>query len=394
MSDEFTASTRTASADLPSLETMMRIRPTSRHWRAASAASLTALAVLAAGCGSGDSGAGTSGGAAAETSGEKPFIALSNGFIGNGWRQTMIAKFEAAAGQAQADGLISKYKVVNAPGENSATEQVAQIKSLLLQKPDALLIDPASPTALKPVIQQACSAGVTVVVFDSAIESECAYVLQNSFVDWATYAAKPLLEGIGGKGNVIVSRGVVGSQPEAEMLETTKKILGEYPGVKTVATVNGMCDGATAQKAVLGVLSSVPKVDGVVGCGDGYGVAQAFATAGKPVPAVTFETNGRALSYWKDNKIDNGSVAVMSDPGQSVAALWQALDLLEKRDIPKHMTFPIVLVEQKDRDAWASVLKPDEYAAWPWTRELFREQVKAVQTGGAPVQPPIPAAAG
>src|SRR5690606_33314693 len=157
----------------------------------------------------------------------KPFIALSNGFIGNGWRQTMIAKFEEAAKQAQADGLIGKYKVVNAPGNNSATEQVAQLKSLLLPKPDALLSNPGSPTALQPVIQQACDAGVKVVVFGSAIDAPCAYILQNSFVDWATYAAKPVLESIGGKGNVIVVRGVVGSQPEAEMYETTKKILAE-----------------------------------------------------------------------------------------------------------------------------------------------------------------------
>ncbi|NUW41989.1 ABC transporter substrate-binding protein [Nonomuraea rhodomycinica] len=369
----------------------MHMRPSRRSWRAAPAA-LATLAVLTAGCGStggSDSAAGT-----AAAGGGKPFIALSNGFIGNGWRQTMIAKFEAAAEQARKDGLIDKYKVVNAPGENSATEQVAQIKSLLLQKPDALLIDPSSPTALKPVIQQACTAGVKVVVFDSAIDAPCAHVLQNSFTDWATQAAKPLLDGIGGKGSVIVSRGVVGSQPEAEMYETTKKILAEHPDVKTVATVTGMCDGATAQKAVLGVLSSVPKVDGVIGCGDGHGVAQAFATAGKPAPAVTFETNGRALNYWKEKKIDNGSVAVMSDPGQSVAALWEALDLLDGRDVPKQLTFPIVLVEQKDLDAWAGALKPDEYAAWPWTRELFRQQVEAVKSGGEPVRPPIPSAAG
>jgi ribose transport system substrate-binding protein len=365
----------------------MRTHLTSRPLRVVAATSLAAVALLASACGSGKATGG-------KATGGKPFIALSNGFIGNGWRQTMIAKFEAAAKQAQTDGLISKYKVVNAPGENSATEQIAQIKSLLLQKPNALLIDPSSPTALKPVIQQACDAGVTVVVFDSAIDAPCAHVLQNSFVDWATYAAKPLLDGIGGKGNVIVSRGVVGSQPEAEMFQTTKDILGKYPDAKTVATVTGMCDGATAQKAVLGVLSSVSTVSGVIGCGDGYGVAQAFTTAGKPVPAVDFETNGRALNYWKDNKINNGSVAVMSDPGQSVAALWEALELLDKHDVPQQMTFPIVLVEQKDRDAWAGVLKPDEYAAWPWTRELFRQQVQAVKSGGKPVQPPIPTAAG
>ncbi|MEO3777556.1 ABC transporter substrate-binding protein [Micromonospora sp. B11E3] len=367
----------------------MRTTPPPRRRRAVLAAALAvALGATATGCGSGDSG-----GAAAGSGGDKPFIALSNGFIGNGWRQTMIAKFEAAATQAQKDGLISKFKVVNAPGENSATEQVAQIKSLLLQKPDALLIDPASPTALKPVIEQACNAGIKVVVFDSAIDAPCAHVLLNSFKDWATAAAQPLIDGIGGKGTVIVSRGVVGSQPEAEMYQTTQDILAKYPDVKVAATVNGLCDGAKAQKAVLGVLSSVPQVDGVIGCGDGYGVAQAFTTANKPIPALTFETNGRALNYWKDSKLDNGSVAVMSDPGQSVAALWEALDLLAGKDVPKELTFPIVLVEQKDLAAWAGALKPDEYAAWPWTQELFRQQVEAVKSGGAPVRPPIPTAA-
>ncbi|CAM5256224.1 ABC transporter substrate-binding protein [Streptomyces hirsutus] len=369
----------------------MRIPSTS--WRRiAAAASLATVTFLTSACGTGTGSNGDAAGSAAK-GGDKPFIALSNGFIGNGWRQTMVAAFEDAAKQAQADGLIGKYKAINAPGDNSATEQIAQIKSLLLQKPDALLIDPSSPTALKPVIQQACNAGVKVVVFDSAIDAPCAHVIQNSFTDWATHAAKPLLEGIGGKGNVIVSRGVVGSQPEAEMHKTTQKILTDYPSVKTAATVTGMCDGATAQKAVLGVLSSVPKVDGVIGCGDGYGVAQAFTSAGKDVPAVTFETNGRALNYWKDKKIDNGSVAVMSDPGQSVAAMWAALDLLDGKKVPKHMTLPIVLVEQKDRDAWASVLKPDQYAAWPWTRDLFRQQVEAAENGGEPVQPPVPTAA-
>jgi ribose transport system substrate-binding protein len=365
----------------------MRFPSMRRLRRPASVAAVAALVALSGSACGGATDASTGSGSA---SGDKPFIALSNGFIGNGWRQTMVSKFEDAAKQAQADGVVGKYKVVNAPGQNSASEQVAQIKSLLLQKPEALLIDPASPTALAPVVQQACNAGVTVVVFDSAINAPCAHVLQNSFVDWATDAAKPLLEGIGGKGNLIVSRGVVGSQPEAEMYATTKKILGGYSGVKTVATVTGMCDGATAQKAVLGVLSSVPTVDGVIGCGDGYGVAQAFATAGKPIPAVDFETNGRALNYWKDNNINNGSVAVMSDPGQSVAAMWEALDLLNGKDVPKHMVFPIVLVQQKDRDAWAKALKPDEYAAWPWTQALFHKQVEAIRSGGAPVQPPVP----
>jgi ribose transport system substrate-binding protein len=367
----------------------MRTPSTARR-RAGLATLAVAAITLTAACGSGPESTGTS----STGNADAPFIALSNSFIGNGWRQTLVAKFEEAAEQAKSDGLISEYKVVNAPGDNSATEQIAQIKSLLLQKPDAILINPASPTALTPVITQACNAGITVVVFDSATEAECATVLQNSFVDWATHTTEPIAEAMGGKGDLIVARGVVGSQPEAEFYETQQEILARYPDINVAATVTGMCDSATAQKAVLGVLSSVSTVDAVSGCGEGLGVAQAFATAGKAIPAVTFETNGQALNYWKDNEVAPGSVAVMTDPGQSVAAMWAALDIIDGKDVPEHMTFPIVLIEEEDRDAWAAALAPDEYAAWPWTRELFREQVEAVKSGGEPVQPPVPSAAG
>ena len=63
-------------------------------------------------------------------------IALSNGFV-NGWRLTLIDKFEEAE-QLKAEGVVTEYSVVNAPGENSATEQASQIRSLMLQNPDVL----------------------------------------------------------------------------------------------------------------------------------------------------------------------------------------------------------------------------------------------------------------
>jgi ribose transport system substrate-binding protein len=38
---------------------------------------------------------------------DKPVIALSNSFLGNSWRQTMVKIFEQTAKQAKAQGLIS-----------------------------------------------------------------------------------------------------------------------------------------------------------------------------------------------------------------------------------------------------------------------------------------------
>jgi ribose transport system substrate-binding protein len=319
-----------------------------------------------------------------------PYVVLSNSFIGNAWRQTMVNQFVAAATDAKEKGLIRGFKVANAPGDNSATEQIGQINSLLLEKPDILLIDPASPSALAPVIKLACESGTTVVAFDSEIDSPCAYTVLNSFTDWAAYSTKSVVGAMGGKGNLVISRGVVGSQPEQAYYGEQQKVLAGYPNVKVVGQVIGLCNSSVAQKAMLGVLSSLPRIDGVAGCGDGLGIAQALQTAGRPIPPLAFEPSGRALRFWADNKVANGSLAIMSDPGLSRAALYTGLQVRAGKDVPHRMIFPIITIHQEQRDAWLKVLSPEQIAAWPWDADLTRQQIHAAATGAPPVQPPLP----
>jgi len=332
----------------------------------------------------------TAAGSLASGPDHKPFIALSNSFIGNGWRQSMVNQFTAAATKAQKAGQISGFKVSNAPGDNSATEQISQIKTLLLQKPDILLIDPASPSALTPVIQQACSIGVKVIIFDSGSSAPCVTIVTNSFPDWATTSTEAVVKAMGGKGNLLISRGVVGSAPEAEYYAAQKKVLTKYPNVKVVGQVTGLCDSATAQKAVLGVLSSLPKIDGVAGCGDGFGIAQAFLTAHRKIPAVTFEPQGRALQFWAKNANGTGSIAIMSDPGQAVAAMYTALEITNGVTVPHTVVFPSVTITEAQRNLWLPHVPVDQFAAWPWTASLVKTQIAADKNGTTAALPPIP----
>lgn len=348
------------------------------------AATTVALAVLLI--------AGISGNAAAQTSSHKPYIVLDNAFIGNGWRQTMVSVFAAAAKQAEAAGLIGKYEVDNAPGNNSATNQIAQIKSIILKKPDALLIDPASGTALDPVIQQACNAGIKVIVFDSPVTgAPCAYQLFNNYFDWGNDSTLPGLKAINYKGNVIVPRGVVGSLPETQFYQAETSDIQKYPDVHVAATVIGYCDTAKTESAILSVLGGLPKIDAVLGGCAGLGADEAFHAAGRPFPVTDFETDGVALKYWKDNNINNGSWAVLTDPGQSIAAMWEAVDILSGKTIPRQLHFPLIMIPQQLRDQWLQVLKPTEFAYWPWTHQLFEQQVQANINKTADVIPGPPA---
>ncbi|MGF3056439.1 substrate-binding domain-containing protein [Microbacterium sp. YY-01] len=334
----------------------------------------TAMAASLVACTAADDN-DTNGGNAA--SADAPSVVLSNAYIGNSWRQSMVNTFETSAKQAQEDGLISSFKVSNAPGENSATDQIAQIKSILLESPDILLINPASPTALSPVIAQACAQDITVVVFDSGVESDCAYVVTNSFPEWAKVATENVVDAMGGEGNLLISRGVVGSDPEAQFFAAQEDVLADFPDINVVGEVKGFCSSAEAQKAVVGVLSSLPEIDGVAGCGDGFGIAQAFQSAGRDIPAVAFEPSGRALRFWAENDVAAGSIAIMSDPGQSVAALFVALAIRDGVDVPQTTVFPSVLILEEDRDTWIDAVGDDEIASWPWTKDLVDTYIQA-----------------
>jgi ribose transport system substrate-binding protein len=370
--------------------------------RIALPALILAVAVALAACGSSSSSSSSSGGAsssqAASTSSGggsakgKYVIALSNSFLGNTWRQTMVRIFENTAKQAQSQGLISGYKVENV-ADNTATEQVAQLKSLILQHVNAILIDAASPDALNPTIQQACSAGITVVVFDSLATAPCAYKLEDSIASYGYQEGHFVGEKMGGKGNVLMVRGVVGSAPEKVIYDNQLKALKAYPAIKIVDTLVGQASNSITQQAVAGALPSLPPVQGVITGGSSLGVVQAFMAAHKPIPVVAFDNSGEALRFWQAQHQKNGytAVSVRTEPGQAAAAFWMALDILQGKKIPNMIyTFPNVVITQADLSKWLAVTPNGAVAAYAWTRAETEQALTANQNHQTAATPPIP----
>ncbi len=347
---------------------------------------LVATALALSGC-AGPGAAGDQNGDGAEPEGLS--VALSNGFV-NGWRLTLIDKFESEAEKLKSTGVVSEYSVVNAPGENSATEQASQIRSLMLQNPDVLMVIPASSTALVPVIEEACSAGINVVILDADMDTSCGVVVRNDYGQWGEDSLMPALEAIDGAGDIIVNRGVIGSQPEEQFHERQMEILAEYPDVEVAAEVNGFCDSATAQKEIVGILGSMPDIAAVPGCIGGMGVVQAFESAGREAPVVVFDTDGKSLSFWKERGIDNGSFAALTDPGQVVAAMYVALAKERGEEVPEDVVLPLVQVTQDNLDYWADALSADEYAANAWDEESTGAAITALLAGEPAEAPALP----
>jgi ribose transport system substrate-binding protein len=306
-----------------------------------------------------------------------PCIAVSNAYYGNNWRHQMVDAFRSTADQAKKNGLISDYIVLN--GDNSVSAQISQMIDLILRKPDVILLDAASLTALNGVVQKACAVGIIVVVFDSIASAPCAYKIDWDFVNWQ----RPLTDGIarlmGGKGNLIIVRGVRGSTPDRMMYEQETETLKRYPGIKIVSTVYGMATSAVTQSVVSNVLPSLPPIAGVVGDGS-FGSAQAFeqfgGTYSSRMPVISGDGDANFIHWWIEQKRKNGyrTLSMNAAPSISQAALWVALEIVNHRKVPKYMKMSAATVTNDTVEQFSG-LKPGTAVASSYSADWVRHNL-------------------
>jgi ribose transport system substrate-binding protein len=306
-----------------------------------------------------------------------PFIAVSNAYYGNNWRHQMIDTFRKTDDQAKKDGLISDYIVLN--GDNSVSAQISQMIDLILRKPDVILLDAASLTALNGVVQKACAVGIVVVTFDSISSAPCATKIDWDFVNWQ----RPLTDGIarlmGGKGNVIIVRGVRGSAPDRMMYEQEIDTLKRYPGIKIVSTVYGMATASVTQSAISNILPSLPPISGVIGDGS-YGVAQAFeqygGTYSSKMPVISGDGDANFVHWWIEQKRKDGykTLSMNAGPSISQAALWVALEIMNHHKVPKYMKMSASTVTNDTVEQYAG-LKPGTAVSASYSADWARHNL-------------------
>ncbi len=286
----------------------------------------------------------------AETSGKK--IALSNNYAGNSWRQAMLESWKRVTDKAVADGVVASADAFTT-AENQATEQAAQIQNMILQGYDAIVINAASPTALNGAIKEACDAGITVVSFDGVVTEPCAWRVAVDFKkmgqDEIEYLAKRLPEG----GNLLEIRGLAGVSVDDEIHAGIEEGLKAHGNFKIAGSVNGDWAQDVSQKAVAGILPSLPEIVGVVTQGgDGYGAAQAFAAAGRPMPIIIMGNRQDELKWWAEQRDANGyeTMSTSIAPGVGTLAFWVAQQILDGQEVPKDLTVPFLSVTAENLD--------------------------------------------
>lgn len=211
--------------------------------------------------------------------GDKPLIAVS------------IADQKSLFYIAEADGIRDAaekagYDVKIVAANNDSSLQVSQVKDLLVQKPVALIYTSQDSAAGEAGVKAANQAGVPVILIDEKPESGdgkyVTYIATDS-VKAARDLTTWMFTQMGGKGELAILHGVLGSTAETQRTQGVQEALKAFPDIKLVAEQTANWDEGEAFKASQNILTAHPNVKAIFGESDAMalGAGRAAKAAGR-----------------------------------------------------------------------------------------------------------------
>ena len=265
------------------------------------------------------------------TAAEPYVIYLSNNFMGNDWRQQMIRSAEVSMKKGP---LVGKVDLRIEQAEGTVQAQIDSLNNIIRQKPNAILIDASSETALNPTVRRACDAGILVISFDQTLTEPCAYAVSVNWDFIPRVMAEWVAQRLGGKGNVIIDRGLPGYEASIATTKATEETFAKYPDIKIVGYFDGNFAPGPEQSGVAALLAANPKIDAIANMAYGTGAMQALKDAGRPmVPVTAFSFNGSAVTC---AQAEGASCVLASNPPYlSAEAIKLAVEILDRGNRPK-----------------------------------------------------------
>lgn len=277
-------------------------------------------------------------------------IALAAQGPTNAWA-TLFDEHARAYVEEKGADVIAELLYADANG--NADTQVPQIEDLLSQEPDALIVVPMGPSLQAP-IARAMAEGVPVVLCASNVPGDD-FVTEvgTNLYDAGAGLAEFVADALGGKGNIVVMKGIPGVTTAEAMAEGATATWAKYPEITILDEQYGQWSTAEAKKiAEQWVATYGADIQGIWSGGAqmSQGIIEAFLEANLPVPPLGGgEYANGFLRLVKENNIPfagwqypNAMVRTCIDTALEILAGNPVKRFIDFRDsIPNSGTFSV-----------------------------------------------------
>lgn len=287
--------------------------------------------------------AAVTGAASAQDADKKFKIYLSLSYSGNSWQSEAANIVKALAATPPYDKQVELIEVISGTDPQA---QISAYESMIEAGADGIVSFPISSTALNRTIKRGCDEGVLFFSYDATVTEPCAYNVSYITSGFGENTAQALVNELGGKGKIFLSRGVPGNSVDKRHTDGAMHIFNQYPGIEVVAEYYSYWDDRTTQQETAKALAAHPDVDGIWAQAGEYGAIQALLDKGGDlVPVVGENSNGFRLALANPEMQAKGlkGVSSGSPPAQSGYAFKLMMEILTgKRELePTNIQYPL-----------------------------------------------------
>ena len=184
-------------------------------------------------------------------------VAFSQNASNNPWRLAETASMKEEAAKQGVQLTITD-------ANNQQSKQIADIKGLIAQKPDALFIAPITEQ-IANVVKDAAAAKIPVFLLDRDVDHAVAKpgqdyvgVLQSDFIQEGKRAAVQMAKATGGKGKIIELEGTTGASPAIDRKKGFDDAIKQCSGMEIVVSQDADFTRAKGQSVAETLLQSHP----------------------------------------------------------------------------------------------------------------------------------------
>lgn len=256
----------------------------------------------------------------------------------NPWRlaQTRSMKDEAAR---------RGWQLVYTDAAGSAAKQVADVRSMIAQKVDVILLSPREEKPLIPAVMEAKQAGIPLFCIDRSVDASLAkpgqdYVafIGSDFIKEGHMAAEAFAKAVGGKAKIIELQGTVGASPANDRMKGFKDGIANYPDMVIIASQSGDFARDKGRQVFETLYQAHPEATALYGHNDEMSMGAIAAmeaagkTPGKDIMIVSIDGTKDAAQAVADGKI---AVLVECNPHFGPKAFQSIVDYAAGDKLPE-----------------------------------------------------------
>ena len=245
------------------------------------------------------------------------------------------------------------------------TQQIALLRAVAREKPDAILFAPADDTALAGPVADIAAAGIPLIGFVNRMPGPFVSFVGADDTAMGRTIAGVLIAALGGSGDVVLIEGPETAPTSRARGQGFRAALAAAPGMRLLATAPGRYLRQPGAAAMAALLAAHPRIEGVIATNDlmALGALDALAAAGRQALVVgnngTIEAaeavgEGRLLATMDYDGFKMGAVAAMA-----------ALRHLAGQPVPPEILLAAQVIDRANHAAWLVPIEARPLPAWP-----------------------------